>query len=487
MISLGELLSIDKQSDTPVYLQISNAIIMLVRRGIFKMGSKLPSSRDLAKQLSINRNTVNAAYEELAAQDWIEIRARVGYFISGKLPGIQPRELGNTNTGNAAATTGNFPLNELPFQFINPVQGGYFPYRIYDGFPDPRLAPLEALLREAKRQVSLASFQPYLRYGSHFGPAPLLDALKNYLHNSRGLKIGEDNLMVTNGAQMGIYLACKVLIKPGDTVIVGEPGYFIANDTFKTAGAKLIQVPVDNDGLQVENLERICKKTSPKLLYVIPHHHHPTTVTLSPERRLQLLALAAKYRFAILEDDYDYDYHYNSNPILPMASLDDHGNVIYIGTLNKLLVPAVRAGFMVGPKNFIQQAAQYRRIIDWQGNSFIENALATIIDNGTLNRHVQKVQKIYHERRDHFCRLLGDELGDAIQFQIPNGGMSVWTKFLYHPLKKISAAAAKKGLKMSDGSEYNTAGIDYNSLRIGFTSFNFAEQESVIKILRSTL
>jgi len=288
--------------------------------------------------------------------------------------------------------------------------------------------------------------------------------------------------MITKGAQMAIYLATDLLVKPSHHVVVGEPGYFAATLGFQQAGAIVHRGPVDDFGIDVNMIESLCKKKKISLVYVIPHHHHPTTVTLTPERRIRLLELAAKYQFAIIEDDYDYDFHYTSNPVLPMASLDHQGNVIYIGTLSKTLAPAIRAGFIVAPEDFINAAAYRRRWIDRQGDNLMEVALAELYRNGTMSSHIRKVLKIYRERRDHFCALLQDKLGNRITFKVPDGGMSVWTTFIHGDLKQVAARADKKGLTMSDGRFYNLF-KNYNATRLGFASLNLKEQEKAIEIL----
>jgi GntR family transcriptional regulator/MocR family aminotransferase len=199
---------------------------------------------------------------------------------------------------------------------------------------------------------------------------------------------------------------------------------------------------------------------------------------------MRLLELAAKYNFAIIEDDYDYDFHYASKPIMPMASHDRHGHVIYIGTLTKTLAPAIRFGFMVAPEKFIQAATWLRKSIDTQGDSLMENAIAELYNDGTITRHIKRSVKVYKERRDHFCNLLQDELGEIISFKIPDGGMSVWTKFVNRDLKIISSKAFAKGLIVKDGTTYDTEKIKYNAVRLGFASLNFKEQEKAVKILK---
>jgi GntR family transcriptional regulator / MocR family aminotransferase len=286
---------------------------------------------------------------------------------------------------------------------------------------------------------------------------------------------------------MGIYIASSMLIGPDEEVIAGTPGYAGANLTFRQAGARVNYVPVDEDGLNIEWVEKLCRTRRIRLVYVVPHHHHPTTVILSPDRRIRLLELAAIYKFAILEDDYDYDFHYASRSMMPMASLDRNGNVIYVGTLSKSLAPAIRVGFIVAPEEFISRATWLRKFIDTQGDSLIENAVAELYKEGTIARHIKKLVKLYRDRRDHFCDLLQHELEGYISFKIPDGGMSVWTTFLTAQLPAIAASAFKKGLIIGDGTDYDTNKIKYNSVGLGFAALNFNEQIKALEILKESI
>jgi GntR family transcriptional regulator / MocR family aminotransferase len=482
--TLQTLISIDKKSEMAVYLQIANAIINNIRRGRLRRGLKLPGSRELAAELKVHRKTMVAAYDELLAQGWIEMKPRKGTFVVEHLPEVKPSRI------TPLETLGHYPGKTL-FR-IDEERVISFPTTnfqdtkkivINDGFPDIRFAPIELLMRELRTMAKRTSSKKYLMYGNPGGSPYLLETLSAHLSDSRGLSITEKNVMITNGAQMGIYLAANLLLQNGDHVIIGEPGYFAANLTFQQAGAILNRVPVDDLGIDVNAVEAMCKKKKIRLVYVIPHHHHPTTVTLSPDRRMKLLELAGQYKFAIIEDDYDFDFHYTSNPILPMASLDHHGNIVYIGTLSKTIAPAIRIGFMIAPENFIKAAANLRRGMDRQGDSLMEVAIAELYKNGTIGRHIKKVVKIYHERRDHFCHLLKDTFGNQITFKIPDGGMSVWVNFNKIDLKKLSAKANEKGVIINDGRLYNTHQTDYNAARLGFASLDLKEQEQAISIL----
>jgi len=488
MSILKELITINQHLNTPVYLQISNAFIQNIRLGRLRRGLRLPGSREVASLLNINRMTMVAAYDELQAQGWIQVKPRKGTFVKEDLPELNPKRIRSGTGEFTIPDTPGFPFDE---KRIIPIETSDFPKPgmiiINDGFPDPRLAPIENLTRCMRSLSKLATHRKYLMYGGTSGTELFRETLARFLSDTRGLPISKDNVLSTRGAQMGIYLACRVIAKPGDDIIVGEPGYIGANLTFLQLGLKVNRIPVDTDGLDVDLVEKACKKKKIKLVYVIPHHHHPTTVTLTPERRIRLLDLAIKYKFAIIEDDYDYDFHYASKPIMPMASLDRNGSVIYIGTLTKTFAPSVRIGFMIAPQKFIRFATYIRKAVDTQGDSLLENAIAELYKEGVISRHIKKSVKIYKERRDHFCQLLRSQLGEKISFKIPDGGMSVWTAFPGTNLEKVSSKAFEMGLIIKDGTEFDIGSIKYNSVRMGFASLNLDEQTKAMGILKSVL
>lgn len=485
---LQEMIRVDDASDTPIYLQIANAFIHNIRLGRLRKGLKLPGSREVAALLNINRMTMVAAYDELQAQGWIEMLPRKGTFVKNDLPVLTPKRIDKEQPLFAMPEKPIFSFDERK---IVPVEASDFPEAIKlsfnDGFPDGRLAPIEELIRSMRSLSRLATHKKYLMYGGAQGTALLRETLAGFLSDTRGLPISARNILITRGAQMGTYISASIVLDPGDHVIVGEPGYSGANLTFRQLGAKINFVPVDEEGLDIDGVEKLCRNRKIRMVYVIPHHHNPTTVTLTPERRIRLLELSVKYKFAIMEDDYDYDFHYASKPMMPMASLDRHGSVIYIGTLTKTLAPAIRIGFLVAPEGFIRHATSLRKTLDTQGDSLMENAIASLYKDGTIPSHIKRSVKVYKERRDHFCTLLAKELGGHIAFKIPDGGMSVWTKFLRADMTKVSRKAYDKGLIIKDGREYDTTARRYNSVRLGFASLSFKEQEQAIDILKRSL
>lgn len=468
-------IKIDAGLPQPVYVQLSNGFIQLIRSGILKPGSRLPSIRESAKQFNLHAKTIVAAYQEMEIQGWLITRPRSGVMVAENLPDLKPRAFSPPAIFKEIA-------EDEPEE--NKKKSA-FKYVINDGFPDYRLAPIEQLLKCYKNAFYSGLTEKFSMFIDPAGSLRLRVALAKYVGESRALQIDYKNILVTKGAQMATFIAANVIIKPGDVVFVGEPGYATATRTFEYMGAKVVRIPVDANGINVDLLEEYCRTNKcPKILYIIPHHHHPTTVVLTADRRMKLLSLIEEYKFYVIEDDYDYEFHYAHSPVLPLASADHTGRVLYIGSITKNMSTSIRVGYLVASEKIISESLEYKRLMDVRGDMLMEDALATLYENGTMQRHIKKSLKLYRERRDLMCDLLKEKLGNKISFKIPDGGMAVWVQFNKpYDLPKIAAAAAKKGLLMRDGSFYNHNDINYNSLRIGFASLNTSEITSVINIL----
>ncbi|MGN6181048.1 MAG: PLP-dependent aminotransferase family protein [Mucilaginibacter sp.] len=486
MALVESILSVNKASCVPVYQQIANGIITHIRRGTLKPESALPGSRSLAETLNVHRKTVVAAYDELYAQSWVDVYPRKGIFVAKNLPDVSPKPIAESKQINAISATTFYDLSDCNVPKTGLYKAPAEHNIIFnDGFPDTRLAPVELLMREYRRFANYRFTSKYLMYGPEYGSENLRNELARFLYETRGLQASPENILITKGAQMGIYLVSQVLLSKNDTVIVADPGYPGANQVFEHAGAKLEFAPVDEYGINLNAVEEICKKKKVKLLYVIPHHHRPTTVTLCAERRMRLLELAMKYRFAIIEDDYDYDFHYNSSPILPLASADYYGSVIYVGSFCKTIAPGIRIGFVAAPNDLILQLVKLRKIIDRQGEQLLEEAIANLLKNGDISRHLKKTNKIYHERRDMLCNLLKEKLGDKVAFQIPSGGFAIWMEYLNGVDARIVAEkAAEMGLIINKGEDYfYDKTVNHSFVRLGFASLNPKEMEEGVDIL----
>ncbi len=473
---------IDRSIDRYLYLQLCDQILRLIKSGTLPPATKLPGSRSLAIDLQVHRKTVIAAYDELLAQGWIESFAGKGTFIANNLPLVNPLYISTSDTSNTSAkTTANFEFTKKPYLDRMEINISENTLSINDGAPDHRLAPIEELAKTYRNIAKKTHYQHLYSYSDTYGNQNLRNVLATYLNQTRGLQITMDNILITRGSQMGIYLASQLVLGNKKSIIIGTTNYMTADDTFINADGTLLRASVDKNGINTDEIETLCREHTISAVYITSHHHHPTTVTLSAERRMKLLALSHQYNFAIIEDDYDYDFHYSNAPILPLASNDHFGNVIYIGGFTKIIAPALRIGYFIAPKDVLEQAAKLRRIIDRQGDTILEQTLAHMITQGSVQRHTKKVLKIYKKRRDLFCHLLQEKLSNYFTFKIPKGGMAIWIVLdKKYNWDVIYREAKKEHLAFNNDWKRYSNNCHNNGIRIGFASFNEEEIISVI-------
>jgi GntR family transcriptional regulator / MocR family aminotransferase len=406
-----------------------------------------------------------------------------GTFTSMELPEINPRRF------YAKAEKRNQYPGETGYRVrINSdIRTPVLPMRNVIGFhdgPDVRLMPVNELGKAYKSVLSRMVNLRYMSYVEEAGVQKFREILSDYLNSSRGLQTRFENIMVTRGSQQGLYLLSSVLFSKGDNIIVGDTNYYYADHCFENAGGKLVRVHVDESGIDVHAIEKICRRKKIRAVYVTSHHHYPTTVTLTASRRIALMELSEKFGFIIIEDDYDYDFHYASSPILPLISADVKGMVVYIGTLSKTIAPAIRTGYVVAPPNLILELSRIRQLMDTQGDPIMELALADMFLSGEIRRHMKKAQQEYHHRRDFLCTLLIEKLSDVIDFRIPDGGLALWAKFARSvPLPPLKAKLLAQGIILSDGLIHNTTPVLLNATRMGFAWMNKDESEKAVAIL----
>lgn len=480
-------LHLDHTSGRAVYLQFADAVLGLIKNGHLGPGQKLPGSREVAALLHINRITVSRAYEELQAQGWLESFVGRGTFVSSHLPEYEPQAWKKENAPAAGKMAG-FSVKSDP-RFAVPLSLVTADLHLDDGFPDPKLAPIKELYRAYRNQLTRSGlYHKFGRYGDPYGPEFYREALSRYLNETRGLKTTAANIISVRGTVMGINLVCNGLISEGDVIVSGAPGWNKAELNFIHAKARHMTIPVDEYGLVVEELRQLCRKVKVRMVYVTPHHHYPTTVSLRLDRRLELLSLAKTYGFIIFEDDYDFDFHYKHRPLLPLASADENGMVIYCGSFSKSFSPAFRMGYLVAAENVVEHLANVRMLLDRQGDHILDNAMAELLNDGTVQRYLRKALAVYEERRDLFCDLLSHELKDVLSFTIPEGGMTVWTEF--DPsinLGLLAGKAQRKSLYISSGISGQYPGYNSNGTRLGFASSSKEELLKSVEILKGLL
>jgi GntR family transcriptional regulator/MocR family aminotransferase len=465
---------IDRDGPTPAYLQIAHALIEAIRRGRLASGSALPGTRNLAAQLHVNRKTVEQAYDEMVAQGWLTAEPTRGTFVSALLPAIGA--VPPPTMAVPAAQVPEFMLRRTPpdLPVMLPQPGQLF---FDDGAPDTRLMPAELLARSYRRVLLEAARRNRLGYGDPRGSLALRQAVAEMLKQDRGLECGAENICLTRGSQMGIYLSARLVAEPGDAVVVESLTYPPARAAFRAAGAEILSVGLDDQGLRVDELEACCRRRRVRAVYVTPHHQFPTTVLLPPERRIRLLALAEQFGFAVVEDDYDHEFHFAHRPMLPIASLQGWGKLLYIGSLSKLLSPSLRIGYLVAAEAVIERAAGEIMLIDRQGDPVTETAVAELMTSGAVKSHTRKVLRVYGARRHCLAEALRAQLGEAAEFSLPQGGLAIWVRFAagLDPVA-IAAAAQALGVGFTPGAAFFSGGhAPTNGARLGFASMNEAE------------
>lgn len=459
------VLELEDSQRIPLFVRISQAIARDIARGRLKAGSRLPGSRTLAETLGVHRSTVVSAYAELLAQGWIVTRPGGATRIAAFPPHGAQRS--SSRTG-AASRTG-FPLEAWPLRSALLPDMPQGTLALWGGVPDVRLVPVELLARAYRRAVK-QNGQSLLGYTREArGHVRLREAVAGLVASSRGIAADQDSVMITRGSQMALDLVARSLVKPGDVVAIEALCYASAVHVFRRAGAKLVAIPVDGDGIDVAALVQLTRSTRVRLVYVTPHHQYPTTVILAATRRLQLLELARREKMAIVEDDYDQEFHYDGHPVLPLASSDPHGNVIYLGTLAKILAPGLRLGFVVAPVPLIARMAEERALIDRQGDAVLEFAVAELIEDGDVQRHVRRTRRIYHRRRDALCDVVDQELSGVVSYERPAGGLALWGAVSPGiDLDAWQARSLSRGVYFQIGRQFTLEGSPVPALRLGF-------------------
>jgi GntR family transcriptional regulator/MocR family aminotransferase len=352
------------------------------------------------------------------------------------------------------------------------------------GQPDLRRLPVDELGR-AWRAAVRTSRGRILDYADPEGHPRLREAIGVMLGRERGLAVDRDEVMVTRGSQQALYLVAQALIRPGDRVAVERLGYPPAWAALRAAGAELVPIDVDSDGLRVDQVADAAMEGL-RAVYCTPHHQYPTMVTLPAGRRMALATLARDHGFAVIEDDYDNEFHYRGRPVLPLAAHDQDGVVIYVGTFSKTLAPGLRLGFLVAHREVVRALAARRVAIDRQGDTATELAIAALMKDGTIGRHLRRMRRIYASRQALVADLLVRRLGERIAFDLPAGGLALWVRSSVAP-EPWQERAARRGVGFDVARRYHLDGSSLPYLRIGFASLDEPELERAVTALAAAL
>lgn len=464
-------IQLDPASEKAIYLQIADAIIADIQSGRLSSGTALPGSRILARDLKLNRNTIVEALNVLLNEEWLISKERKGTFVADVLPALpqfrQAEGLPSLITKQEVAPHINFD----------------------DGSPDSKVAPVAALARAYRQIFNRKARWQMMSYGDEKGDWAFRNAVVQMLNHQRGMQLNEQQLFITRGSQMAMYLTAHCLLKRGDYVLVESPGYKPAWQAFEHAGAQLLPVSVDQDGLIIEEVRKWLRQyPGIKAIYTTPHHQYPTTVTLSLQRRLELIHLSNEYGFTIIEDDYDNEFHFGYRPVLPLSSYPELQHYVYIGTMSKVVAPALRIGYLAcKDPEFLQRIAEHRRIIDVQGDAIMEQAVLELIQDGTVKRHLRKATQYYKMKRDVMAALINKYLAAKASFEIPEGGLAFWIKpKQIVNWQQVQEQLYKKGIRILHPEAYSFQQTE-NGLRLGYAYLSEAQLEEGLKALGKCL
>lgn len=473
-------LHLDERKEKTIFLKLANQMIDEILSGRLKQGTRLQGSRTLADELGINRKTVQSVYEDLEAQGWLVSKPRQGTFVSQHLPDLN---INSSLLDTSAPTLNKSSTSYELFHSQDSIKN--------DGLPDTRLIPYELFSRAYRHALIQVTRQQIMGYGDPQGSFELRQALLNMLSMERFIRTSLQHICVVRGSQMGIFLAARVLAKqkPQRQVIVVEQwSYAPAVETFLSNHFQVVRVRLDQYGLDTEHLIDILNQHDVAAVYTTPHHQYPTTVSMSMDRRLKLLELSKTFDFYIIEDDYDHEFHYDSRPIPPLISLPSADHVIHIGSLSKVFAPSLRVGYVVADLNIIAAMTQDILLIDKQGNAITELAIAELMQQGEIKRHIRKMRKIYQSRRDFAVLIFQQMFEDKVEIATPAGGMALWVKLkLYYRLE-----FAQIFEQLHIDSEYAFGSVfantsDHFYIRFGFAALSEQEIIQTIQKLHQAL
>ncbi|WP_298497434.1 PLP-dependent aminotransferase family protein [uncultured Algibacter sp.] len=481
---LNQLIHFEKSSSKAVYIQIAEQIVNAIQRGYLIKGTVLPGTRSLSQILQVHRNTAVAVYDELASQGWVDIIPNKGTFVLVPAQTNAPIKATTQQIDRVYQYSKTTGFSFQPsFNLASTLQLATTKYYINDGTPDLRLHPVHQFSRWYSAVMKRKSLIKKWNQPIQLSYSVYETQLCNYLNATRGFHINPSSLISTRSTEMSLYIVSQLLIKQNDIVLVGHLSNYASNMIFQQAGAFIKTIPVDKHGLDVDYISKHFVKGSIRCVYVCAHRQYPTTATLSAERRFKLLELAKAYQFAIIEDDYDYDFQFEGSAMLPMASADANGMVIYLGKLGQSLFPSFQTGYVVAPENLISEAKNYLQLLDKQGDILQEQMLSELISEGEIYRLIKKNILVYKKRRDYLCKCLATYFQDLITWKMPSGGLALWLEFKTKiSLVKLAEAAERNDLYLPKTTLYqdrNTCAI-----RFGFGHLNEDEIELVVKKLK---
>jgi GntR family transcriptional regulator/MocR family aminotransferase len=482
---------LDTASPVPLYKQLYERLRGEILAGHLERGARLPSTRTLASELGVSRSTTVLVYQQLLLEGYLEGRIGQGTVVARSLPATLFHEQTDRtlsertsirNTPAIHLASHVRPLKDIPFPFRREGRtGGTFS----GGEPGLDLFPYEVWARLIARRAR-QSVREFAHYQPPAGYFPLREAIAAQIGVTRGVRCTAEHIIMTTGSQGALDLAARTLLDPGEAAWLENPGYFGARGAILAAGARLVPVPVDEQGLVVEIGRKRCPEA--RLVSTTPSHQFPTGVTMSLPRRLALLDWASEAGAWILEDDYDSEYRFGGRPLEALQGLDQTGRVLYIGTFSKVLLPALRLGYLVAPTELIEPLLTMRRFLDMHLPLLEQMALCDFLIEGHYARHLRRMLQHYRKLRELLHRELHTHLGSLLEVRAPEAGMQLvgWLP----PGKddqRAAELAAQVGIQVLPISRFSLEPLSRGGLVFGYAGTDEEAIPRGVKLLAAVL
>lgn len=476
-------LKIDAESEIPVYRQIANGVRNALATGKLAPGKRLPPTRDLARKLRVNRNTVVAAYELLVEEGIATSHTGRGTFLVERAASSRRVDGDAWLTGFSRAVEGPAVAGLLSAYRVAIASEGI---SFAGSYPAPELMPVEAF-EGAMRRVLRERGAEILSYGPPSGFAPLRAAIAAGMRG-RGSRIVADEILVTNGSQQAIELVFRAFLDPGDPVVIEEPTYTGTLSVLASLGARQVGVPVDEHGIRTDLLALALERHRPRLLYVQPTFHNPTTRVLSLERRREVLELAARHSCAVVEDDWAGDLRFEGEDLPTLHALDGGRRVVHLSTFSKKLLPGLRVGWVTAPTPVLERLLVLKQIEDHGTSLLVQAALHAFLEEGGLDSHLLRVRKAYRERRDAMLAALDAHAPEEAAWTRPKGGLFLWMSLPEGTDGgEIFNTARERGVLFSRGELFHLDGGGRHTLRLTFSAAEPEEIRAGIEVLGTIL
>lgn len=465
----------------PLYSQLTRALKGAILAGRVGAGARLPATRVLARELDLSRNTVLAAYEQLHAEGFLVGKVGSGSYVAAiettRAERATPRHAPNGPVGRYAKRA-----REVFDRVIPGRQYKHLRYNLQYGLPLTN----PALTSAWRRALAHAAAHAEMDYPDAQGLLALRTQVCDYLARRRGIASTPEDVLIVSGTQQAFFLAANVLLDDDDTVVLEDPQYRGARQVFQAAGARVVAVSVDEEGLEVARLPT----KPPRLVVVTPSHQFPSGAVMSLARRLELLDYAAKQRCWVIEDDYDGEFRYDAHPLAALKSLDRHARAIYIGSFSKTLFPSLRLGYMVLPPGLRQAFIAAKWFCDRGCPAIEQGALARFMAEGGFERHLRDAAKTLKQRRNAMLAGLRRYAGRHVEVADSHAGMHLvaWLPGMDEPmLEKMVALAAERGLALYTIAPYFVGKPPRPGLLLGYASLPPADIEAAMKLFGQCL